>query len=87
MHYYVVLSSMKTIKGSSAHRKQLGKAVRQRREAIGISQEKLAEVIDCHRNYVGLVERGQQNVTVDMLSRIAKALKCKVADLMKEANI
>lgn len=87
MHYYVVLSSMKTLKASQKHRKQLGLAVRRRRETLAVSQEKLAEMIDCHRNYVGLVERGQQNVTVDMLSRIAKALKCKVAELMKEADL
>lgn len=78
---------MKTTKESAKHRKQLGAAVRQRREAIGVSQEKLAEIIDCHRNYVGLVERGKQNVTVDMLSRIAKSLRCKVSELMKEAGL
>ncbi|MGB4575126.1 MAG: helix-turn-helix transcriptional regulator [Kiritimatiellia bacterium] len=52
-----------------------------------MSQEKLAEHIDCHRNYVGLVERGTQNLTVDMLCRYAKALKCTVAELMKEAGL
>ena len=69
------------------NRVKLGKAIQERRKALGLSQEKLAEHIDCHRNYVGLVERGTQNMTVDMLCRFAKGLKCTVAQLMQEAGL
>ena len=78
---------MKTTKAKKARRLNLGNALRARREALGYSQEALAERIDCHRNYVGLVERGTQNMTVDMLCRFAKALKCTVAQLMQEAGL
>ncbi len=51
--------------------KRIGLAVRSRRKALGLSQERLAELADMHRNYVGLVERGEKNLTVEMLFRIA----------------
>ena len=70
-----------------SHRKKLGEAIRGRRKALALSQEGLAEVVDCHRNFVGRIERGEQNPTVDMLVRFAKALKCDVADLAREASI
>ena len=83
MQYYAVLSGMK----KEANRVKLGRAIRQRRMALGLSQEKLAEHVDCHRNYVGLVELGKQNMTVDMLCRFARASTCSVSDLAKEAAL
>ena len=80
MHYYDVLSSMKT---RPAHRKRLGNRIRAYRNNLGFSQEKLAEIMDCHRNYIGKVERGEQNLTVDMLARLAKSLKRKPSELIK----
>jgi len=65
----------------------LGDAMRVHRTALGLSQEALAEVIDCHRNFVGRVERGEQNPTVDMLVRFARALQCTVSDLAREASL
>jgi len=78
---------MKRPKKSGQRRKALGLAIRRRREELGLSQEQLAERVDCHRNYVGLVERGAQNVTIDMLGRFAEALKCAVADMMVSAGL
>ena len=69
------------------HRRQLGLAVRSRREVAHLSQEKLAELAEVHRNYVGLVERGEQNLTVDSLVRIAKALKCRASELLAAAGV
>ena len=83
MQYFAVLFPVR----KETNRMKLGKTIRAQRKALGLSQEKLAEHIDCHRNYVGLVERGTQNLTVDMLCRYAKALKCTVAELMKEAGL
>ena len=65
----------------------LGAAVRVRRRAMGLSQEEFAEKVDCHRNFVGRIERGEQNPTVDTLVRIARALKCKVRDIIIEADL
>ncbi len=87
VHHYDVLTSMNTLKGSQRNRKQLGFAIRRRRETMGVSQEGLAEIIGCHRNYVGYLERGEQNVTIDMLARVAKAVGCTVTDLVSEAGL
>ena len=54
---------------------------------MGLSQEKLGEMVDCHRNYVGLIERGQQNITIDMLGRFAEALESTVAGLTSDAGL
>ena len=85
-HIYVVLSTVKTTKAKKARRLNLGNALRARREALGYSQEALAERIDCHRNYVGLVERGEHNVTVEMVVRFAEALGCRASDVIREAG-
>lgn len=61
----------------------LGKAVRQRRLALGWSQEKLAEESNLHWTYVGGIERGERNVGFRNLVRIARALKLKPIDLLK----
>jgi len=61
--------------------------IRHRRKARKLSQEKLAEHADVHRNYIGLIERGEQNITLESLVKVAKALKCKVMDLVVDAGI
>ena len=78
---------MKRPSKSEAGRADLGQAIRRRREDAGLSQETFAEKVDCHRNYVSLVERGKQNVTIDMLRRIAGSLKCSVAEMVEEAGL
>lgn len=87
IHHYDVLARVKTLKESQRNRKNLGLAIRRRRDEMDVSQEGLAEIIGCHRNYVGYLERGEQNVTIDMLSRVAKALRCTVKDLIIEAGL
>ena len=67
--------------------RKFGAAVRTRRRATGLSQEEFAEKVDCHRNFVGRIERGEQNPTVDTLVRIARALRCKISDLFFEAGL
>ena len=61
----------------------MGGAIRAQRVELGLSQEALAEKVDCHRNYVGWVERGEQNLTVEMLWRFADALGCDAAVLLE----
>jgi transcriptional regulator with XRE-family HTH domain len=60
------------------HRKIIGDALRDSRKAAGLSQERLAEKADLHPNYIGEVERGEKNISVDALIRIATALKVSV---------
>ena len=64
------------------HRRILGGNIRLYRLKAGLSQELLAEKADLHRNYVGDIERGEENVSVDALVRLASSLRVKVADLV-----
>ncbi len=65
----------------------LGKAIRSVRLAQGISQEKLALLAEVDRSYVGRVERGDNNVAVLTLSRLASALGISLATLMQTADL
>jgi transcriptional regulator with XRE-family HTH domain len=47
-----------------------------------LSQEQLAEKADLTRNYIGDIERAEKKITLETLARIAKALKCRVRDLI-----
>lgn len=67
-------------------RRGLGQAIRNRRKALHLSQEQLAERLDLHRNYVSLVERGIQNITVETLFKLTEALDCSPNDLFSEAE-
>lgn len=64
------------------HRKRLGRNVRTYRKLAGLSQEKLAELANLHRNYIGEVERGEKTISIDALTRIAKAVGVKLTDLV-----
>lgn len=63
----------------------LGQAIRKRRLALGLSQEKLAEKADLHWTYIGGIERGERNVSLVNIVRIARALKISVSALL--ANV
>jgi transcriptional regulator with XRE-family HTH domain len=52
----------------------VGDNIRELRYKLNVSQEKLAEYADLHRNYIGMVERAEVNITVESLTQIAKAL-------------
>jgi transcriptional regulator with XRE-family HTH domain len=64
------------------HRRILGDMIRARRKAASMSQEVLAERSDLTAKYLGEVERGVVNISVDALARIAKALGVGVCDLV-----
>lgn len=65
----------------------LGKAIRRIRLIKNISQEKLALLAEVDRSYVGRVERGDNNVAVLTLARLANALDISIAQLMKDAEL
>ena len=65
----------------------LGDAIRRVRQAKEISQEKLALLADVDRSYVGRVERGDNNVAVLTLSKLALAMDITLAKLFQEANL
>jgi len=59
-----------------------GQKVRLERNKLGISQEKLASLAGVHRTYVGMIERGEKNLTITNIYKIAKALKVRAKDLL-----
>lgn len=63
--------------------KKLGKRVAELRRKQGFSQEGFAHECGFHRSYMGAVERGEKNITVQMLTKIAKALKISLSELFK----
>lgn len=76
----------------SSHRQDpqlvaLGMAIRRVRQANKISQEKLALTAELDRSYVGRVERGDNNVAMLTLSRIAAALGVSISALLIEAGL
>ena len=56
--------------------------LRARRKAGGLSQEELADLAGLHRTYVGAIERGERNVSIDNIERLSIALKLDVVDLL-----
>jgi transcriptional regulator with XRE-family HTH domain len=60
----------------------LGQTVRAERKKAGLSQEELAEKAGLTRNYIGDIERAEKKITLETLAKIAKALKCRVRDLV-----
>ncbi len=58
--------------------------MKERRTELGMSQEKLAESTGLHRTYVGSVERGERNVSIDNMERIAEALDMSLGDFFSE---
>jgi transcriptional regulator with XRE-family HTH domain len=65
---------------------KLGNAIRSRRRQIKLSQEALAELANCHRNYIGLLENGNRNPSYIRLKAIAKGLKLKFSELVDRAR-
>lgn len=59
-----------------------GARLRKRRQLKGLSQEGLAEVCRVHRTYVGSVERGERNVSLQNIVRLARALKTTASSLL-----
>jgi transcriptional regulator with XRE-family HTH domain len=62
---------------------KFGKKVREERKKLGYSQEVLAEKAGVHRTYIGMIERGEKNITLANIKKVSKALKVKISELTK----
>ena len=62
---------------------RFGKAVRQRRHKLGVSQEAFADMCGLDRTYIGGIERGERNVALVNIEKIAKTLRLTMAELFR----
>lgn len=61
--------------------KELGHRIRVTRKAKGLTQENLADIAEIDRSYIGGVERGERNITFNVLCQICRALDCDLGAL------
>ena len=66
--------------------RNLGIALRARREAAGFSQESYADTIGMHRTYYSAIERGEKNLQLSTLERICNGLQCRMWEVLKESE-
>lgn len=64
--------------------KIIGQRIRNYRTSAGLSQEKLAELSGCHPTYIGQIERGEKNATVESIEKIATALSIPLSKLFEK---
>lgn len=62
----------------------IAKNIRKYRLRLDLSQERLAERADIHRTYIGSVERGERNISIDNIERIAAALGIEITKLLED---
>jgi transcriptional regulator with XRE-family HTH domain len=67
--------------------KLLGRVIQIKRKQLGYSQESFAQVCRVHRTYMGAIERGERNVALKNLVKIAEALNMKLSELLAEAGL
>jgi transcriptional regulator with XRE-family HTH domain len=61
---------------------KLGKNIKKTREAIGLTQEHVADKVGIHVSYLSRIERGVVNPSYEIIEQIAKTLKVKSKDIM-----
>ncbi|WP_272799344.1 helix-turn-helix domain-containing protein [Sphingobium sp. AntQ-1] len=66
---------------------RLGVAIRNKRKAAGLSQEALADAAGIDRSHMGKIERGERNLTLLNLCRIASATGLRPSELLKDADL
>ena len=66
--------------------KNLGKRIRELRKARLLTQEELAELADLHPTYIGGIERGEKNPSIQSLLKIAEGLEVDIKDLISPVS-
>lgn len=66
---------------------KFGLTVKEVRQGMGMSQEKLAELANIDRTYVSMIERGKRQLTLEVANRIAFALSTKLSEIIIKTEI
>lgn len=64
--------------------KDFGEIIRRIRKNRGLSQEELAFRAGLHRTYIGMIERGEKNITLLNIEKLSNALNIKIKDIFDE---
>lgn len=64
--------------------KQLGQRIAEIRKSKGVTQEKLADMVDVHRTYIGFIEQGKRNPSIGNINKVAKALHVSLVDIFEK---
>ncbi len=67
--------------------KVLSKRLREHREKLGLTQERLAEISDLHPSFIGQIERNVKKISLATLQKLAAALKVAISDLLDEKPV
>lgn len=67
-------------------RVKFGKTLRRLRKNQGVSQEVFADKCDLHRTYISDIERGERNVSLENIEKIANVLNIQVSELFREVE-
>ncbi len=62
---------------------KFGRRIREERLKKGISQERLGEIARVHRTYIGMIERGEKNITLLNMEKLAMALDLELSKLIE----
>jgi transcriptional regulator with XRE-family HTH domain len=65
---------------------RIGRAIRTRRESSGKSQDQFADAIDMHRAYYAALERGEKNMTLRTLNRVAEGLRVRMSEILRDID-
>lgn len=66
---------------------RFGESLRMMRKQKGISQDKLALLADIDRSYVGRIERGEVNITLEKVYQLAEVLECDPTELLPTPSV
>jgi len=72
------------INGRAHVRVRFGKSLRRRRQKLGVSQEEFADQCGLDRTYIGGIERGERNVALVNIEKIAKAFRIQMFELFRD---
>lgn len=64
-------------------KKKLGKRVKQLRQEKGLSQEALAHLSELDRTYIPSIEKGERNISLEVIQKLAGAFKMTISELLK----
>jgi transcriptional regulator with XRE-family HTH domain len=63
---------------------KIAQRIKEKRLKAGISQESLSHLADLDRKYVGIIEKGQTNISIKVLSQLCDALDVSLSDFFKD---